>query len=301
MRMLRTGVRAAAASVVAVLLLTVPAIGAVPVLTTKAAEFNPAATDTYIAWNGFAHRHYVVYAKQFGGSRFRVNPTGTDGYVGSIEGTTLIYQQWNPSKGTSDIFSYDLVAKAKTKIGKPVSTGGWDYDPTGSGDWVMYARYYRNADRKIFLYNTNTHELRHLAATSGRRFLLRSSQINGNYAVWEKSETHRGNLAACNVFLYDIAGGTTTKLANPRSKCQYSPAVNPAGTVYFARSGWGCGKNTVLREQKLASSATNIVSLANGHDITSLYAFYKGDTTTDVYYDPYKCGSNADIVMVNEP
>ena len=100
MRMLRTGVRAAAASVVAVLLLTVPAIGAVPVLTTKAAEFNPAATDTYIAWNGFAHRHYVVYAKQFGGSRFRVNPTGTDGYVGSIEGTTLIYQQWNPSKGT---------------------------------------------------------------------------------------------------------------------------------------------------------------------------------------------------------
>ena len=189
MRMLRTGVRA-----VGGLRGRGPAAdragdGRGPAYsTTKAAEFNPAATDTYIAWNGFAHRHYVVYAKQFGGSRFRVNPTGTDGYVGSIEGTTLIYQQWNPSKGTSDIYSYDLVAKAKTKIGKPVSTGGWDYDPTGSGDWVMYARYYRNADRKIFLYDATTDDLRTLASTSGRRFLLRSSQVNGNYAVWEKSE-----------------------------------------------------------------------------------------------------------------
>ena len=218
MRMLRTGVRAVAASVVAVLLLTVPAIGAVPVLTTKAAEFNPAATDTYIAWNGFAHRHYVVYAKQFGGSRFRVNPTGTDGYVGSIEGTTLIYQQWNPSKGTSDIFSYDLVAKAKTKIGKPVSTGGWDYDPTGSGDWVMYSRYYRNADRKIFLYNTNTHELRRLASTSGRRCSCARRRSTATTPSGRRARSIAASSPACNVFLYDIAGGTTTKLANPHAR-----------------------------------------------------------------------------------
>ena len=43
------------------------------------------------------------------------------------------------------------------------------------------------------------------------------------------------------------------------------------------------------------------MSLADGHDVTSLYAVDNGDTTTDVYYDPYKCGGNADIVMVNEP
>ena len=301
MRTFRTGVRAAAASVVAVLLLTVPAMGATGVITTKADEFNPAATDTYIAWNVYTNKHYVVYAKQFGGSRFRVNPTGTEGWVGSIDGTTLIYQQYAPSKGTSDVYAYDLAAKTRNKIGKPVSTGGWEYDPSGSGDWVMYARYYRNADRKIFLYNTNTQELRHLAATSGRRFILRSSQISGNYAVWEKAELHRGNLAGCNVFLYDIAGDTTTKLANPNARCQYSPAVNPAGTVFFGRSGFGCGKNAVLREQPLASSATTIVTLANGHDIASMYAFEKADTTTDVYYDPFKCGGKADIVKVNEP
>ena len=99
MRMLRTGVRAVAASVVAVLLLTVPAIGATGVITTKADEFNPAATDTYIAWNVYTHRHYVVYAKQFGGSRFRVNPSGTEGWVGSIEGTTLDLPAVDPLQG----------------------------------------------------------------------------------------------------------------------------------------------------------------------------------------------------------
>src|SRR6476660_2475772 len=123
MRTLKRAARAVAASVVAVLLLTVPAMGAATgVITTKADEFNPAATDTYIAWNVYTNRHYVVYAKQFGGSRFRVNPAGTEAYVGSIDGTTLIYQQYVPSKGRSDVYSYDLALKTRSKIGKPVST-----------------------------------------------------------------------------------------------------------------------------------------------------------------------------------
>lgn len=301
MRMLRMGVRAVAASVVAVLLLTVPAMGATGVITTKADEFNPAATDTYIAWNVYAHKDYIVYAKQFGGSRFRVNPTGTEGWVGSIDGTTLIYQQYIPSKGKSDIYSYDLASKTRSKIGKPVSTDRWEYDPVGSGDWVMYSRYYRNADRKIFLYNITTHELRPVASTSGRRWLLRSSQVSGNYAIWDKFEYHRGHLAGCNVFLYDIAGAVTTKLDNPNARCQYSPSVNPAGTAFFARSGFRCGQNVVLREQVLASSATTFMTLPDGHDIAGLYAVDNGDTTTDVYYGTYRCGRPANILKVTQP
>ena len=302
MRTLRTGVRTVAAAIVAVLLLTVPAVGATGVLTTKAYEFNPAATDIYISWNGINHRHYVVYAKPFGGSRFRVNPKGTNAWNGSIEGTTLIYQVYVPSKDRSDVYSYDLVTKTRTKIGKPVSTDRWEYDPVGSGDWVMYARYFRNADRKIYLYNTNTHELRTLASTSGRAWSLTPSQVNGNYAVWEKAKYRHSNTLGCDVFLYDIAGGTKTKLANPNDRCQYSPGVNPAGTVFFARSGLGCGKNVVLREQALAGSATTVGTIRAGHDVTSLYAVDHGDTTTDLYYDPVSCTKpRADVVRVNLP
>jgi hypothetical protein len=302
MRTLRTGVRTVAAAIVVVLLLTVPAIGATGVLTTKAYEFNPAATDTYISWNGISNRHYVVYAKPFGGSRFRVNPKGTNAWNGSIDGTTLIYQVYVHSKDRSDVYSHDLVTKTRTKIGKPVSTDRWEYDPVGSGDWVMYARYFRNADRKIYLYNTNTHELRTLASTSGRAWSLTPSQVNGNYAVWEKAKYRHSNTLGCDVFLYDIAGGTKTKLANPNDRCQYSPGVNPAGTVFFARSGLGCGKNVVLREQALAGSATTVGTIRAGHDVTSLYAVDHGDTTTDLYYDPVSCTKpRADVVRVNLP
>ena len=66
-----------AAAVVAVLLLTVPAIGATGVITTKADEFNPAATNTFITWNMYHNEDYIIYGKQFGGSRFRVNPRGS--------------------------------------------------------------------------------------------------------------------------------------------------------------------------------------------------------------------------------
>jgi len=302
MRTLRTGVRTIAAAIVAVLLLTVPAVGATGVLTTKAYEFNPAATDTYISWNGINHRHYVVYAKPFSGSRFRVSPKGTNGWNGSIDGTTLIYQLYVPSKNRSDVYSYDLVTKTRTKIGKPVSTDRWEYEPVGSGDWVMYGRYFRNADRKIYLYNTNTHELRTLASTSGKAWFLVPSQVNGNYAVWEKAKVHRHRNVGCDVFLYDIAGGTKTKLANPNDRCQYSPGVNPAGTVFFARSGFGCGKNVVLRQQPLASSATTVGTIGAGHDVISLYAVDNGDTTTDLYYDPASCTkARADVVKVTLP
>jgi hypothetical protein len=301
MRAFTRVVRTIAPTVVTVLLLTVPARGATGVITTKADEFNPAATDTYIAWNVRSHGNYIVYAKEFGGTRFRVNPKGTQAWVGSIDGTTLIYQQYVPAKGRSDVYSYDLSTKTRSKVGAPVSTDRWEYDPVGSGDWLMYARWYRSEDRKIFLYNTNTHERRTLAETSGRRWELDPTQINGNYAVWVKFEYHRRRFVGCNVFLYDIGGATTTKLKNPNDRCQYAAGVNAAGTVFFARSGMACGNNVVLRKQPLAASAATFVKLADDHDVGSLYAVDKADTTTDVYYGTYKCGANADIVKVNEP
>ena len=250
MRMLRTGVRAVAASVVAVLLLTVPAIGADRrdrrPRPTSSIRLRPTPTS-----RGTCTRTGTTSCTRSSSAArgSASTPRGPRAGSAASRAPRSIYQQWNPSKGTSDIYSYDLVAKTRTKIGKPVSTGGWDYDPTGSGDWVMYARYYRNADRKIFLYNTNTHDLR-------RRGVDVGSPLDPALVADQRQLRRMGEdraparpLAGCNVFLYDIAGETTTKLANPNARCQYSPAVNPAGTVFFARSGLG------LREERRAAGA----------------------------------------------
>ena len=77
--------------------------------------------------------------------------------------------------------------------------------------------------------------------------------------------------------------------------------MNPAGTVYFGRSGSRCGRNALLRRQPLGGAASTLVDFADGHDIYSTYALDNGDTTTDVYYDPWRCGTQADIDKLTDP
>ena len=115
-------------AVVVTLLVAAPAFGSgTGVITTKADEFDPAASGAYLVWTvATKTHHFVVYARPAGGgSKFRVNAAGTEGRVGGIDtdGKTLIYQQYVPDKNRSDIYAYDLATKQRTKIGKPVSTG----------------------------------------------------------------------------------------------------------------------------------------------------------------------------------
>ena len=70
-----------------------------------------------MVWKVTTENGYVVYARPAGGARFRVNPSGTSGCVGGIDtdGTTLIYHQWVSNK-RSDIFTFDLATRTRTKI-----------------------------------------------------------------------------------------------------------------------------------------------------------------------------------------
>jgi hypothetical protein len=302
MRALRRSFRLGAAAIAAALMVAVPAAAGTGVITTKADEYDPAASASYVVWSVAANHRYTVYAKGIGGSRFRVNARGTDARTGGIDtdGTTLIYQQYNQAKHHSDIYAYDLATKQRTKIGKPVSTRRWEYGATGSGGWILFARD-RSGTRTLLLYNTSTHEMRHLAAVTGHGHLLSPGQVAGAYAVWATAVWKSDHYASCNVFLYDITTDATSRVANPHDRCQTAASVNPAGTVYLGRSGMRCGKNAVLRKQPLVGAATTLVNFADGHDIYSTYALDNGDTTTDVYYDPWRCGTQANVVKLTDP
>lgn len=269
------------------------------VIGTSSYEYNGVASSGYLAWTVWTGKKNLVYGKA-SGSRFRVNASKTQGWVGGLDGSTLVYQQYSPGRSVSDIYTYDLATKTRKKIGSPVSTSRWEYDGSISGDWVLFARWFRSEDRKIYLYNTNTAEKRLLAETSGRHRFLNPDQVNGNYVTWEKAATHAGSLTSCDVYLYDITADTTTKIANPRSRCQYAASVNPAGTVYFARSGFGCGRSASLRKLPSGGSVSTLRTFAKGHDVTTTFALDTGGGTTDVYYDPNKCGGDSDIAKLTD-
>lgn len=280
-----------------------PAAGAVieTVLATKADEWNPAASASYLAWTVWTGKEYIVYAKPIGGSRFRVSRERYSGVVGGIDGTTLIYQEWSSRRGSSDIFVFDLDAKTRTKVGDPVSTSLWEYWPSISGDWILFARWFRSGDRKLLLYNTVTEERRVIASTSGERRQLLPGQVSGDYVVYEKyAYDSDGRITSGEVFRYDIPTETTAKVPNPRSRWQYSPSVNPAGTVYYGRSGFACGRNVTIRKYPVGGPAETLASIPRGTDFYSSYAVDNGDGTTDVYFDAARCGGKGNIKKVTD-
>src|SRR6476620_4230300 len=116
-------------AIVVAFLVAGPAFGSgTGVITTKADEFDPAASATYVAWNVYSSsKGYLVYAKPIAGARFRVNAAHTNAWVGGIDtdGSTLIYQQW--TRRRSDIYAYDLATRTRSKIAKPASTDRWEY------------------------------------------------------------------------------------------------------------------------------------------------------------------------------
>jgi hypothetical protein len=274
----------------------------VKVIGTRASEFNPAASQEYLAWNVWTGRTNIVYAKPFGGERFRVSPTGSHGYAGAIDGTTLIYQRYSPEKATSDLFLFDLVTKQQTKLPAPINTTAWEYDPSMSGDLVAYARWFRDGTRRIYLRDDAASSLEVIASSSGRRRGLSVGQVSGGYVAYERyAFDARDRFTSCEVYRYDVATGTTTKIPNAGTRCQFGSSVDPAGTVYFGRSAFTCGVNSELRAYPVGGPVSTLTSLADGRDFATSYAVDNGDGTTDVYFDPTRCGRAGDVYKVTTP
>jgi hypothetical protein len=80
------------------------------VIGTSSYEYNGVASSGYLAWTVWTGKKNLVYGKA-SGSRFRVNASKTQGWVGGLDGSTLVYQQYSPGRSVSDIYTYDLATK----------------------------------------------------------------------------------------------------------------------------------------------------------------------------------------------
>ena len=153
-----------------------------------------------------------------------------------------------------------------------------------SGDWVLYGENRPEGNwSRVNLFNLTTGEQRTLAESTFRAFSVDAGQVAGDYAVYGKGP---------NVFVYRISTGNKTKVPVPKDRWNYTPAVTADGTVYFVRSGEGCGVNVRIYRWSLLSPATSpvrLTTLPSGKDTNGrLYAFNDGTSTT-LYFDRYNC------------
>ncbi len=277
-------------TLVLVAMLAIPALAVAtitPVVTTHADEWGPAAGSGGVTWNRYSKRDSWVNADT-GSGPFRVNPATTWAWNGSIEGSVLTYQQTDRRHWRSDILRYDIVTKSKQAAPSYVNTKWWEYWPSQSGDWVLFARtnvgYGKKREwRQLLLVNTYTGEKRVLTkGPKGADF--EPTQVDGLWAVWDDCSTN-----VCVVYLYDIAGGVKTKIPQGGYH-QHSPAVASDGTMYYVRSGNACGRHVSIIRRAPDGTESTLYSFPDGEHAFDLYV--DDAATQDLYFQDVDCANN---------
>ena len=267
----------------------------------KAGEFQPAPGDGILAWQENTRKRpnrYTVFARPDGGQRFKVNAKKTNGANGSIEGNSLIYQQYKGRK--SNLKFFNLTTKKRREPSKGVNTKHWEYWPSISDDHLLFGRLKRNGGRRIQLFNLEERKSSLLHRTISKKAFLAPGQVNGDYAVWYKCSPKK----QCDVFRYHIPSDTREKIANSGA-VQRSPSVSPEGTVYLVRSGKGCGNEAELVRQppELEAPPTVLWQLPSGADVSRTHAHVTSDGGRDLYYEHNTCRDPvaSDIYKIEEP
>ena len=98
----------------------------------RVGEFQPVRGSGWLAWQQNTRkrpRHYDVIARSVDtGSQTRVNPPGTNGANGDIEGDRLVYQQFE--RGRSGLRFFDLSTGERSKPPSGINTEHWEYWPS---------------------------------------------------------------------------------------------------------------------------------------------------------------------------
>jgi hypothetical protein len=273
-----------------------------PLQATRANEFRPAASERYLAWTVERRDAWIAYAKAFDGDRVRVSAPGWEGAIGGISGHKVVYQQFL-SIEASDIFLYDLRRGTRKKVGAPVSTNAFEYDPTISRRRIAFGRWHLSGKEELFVYNRRTGTTKRLAVARGYSRELLIGQLNGRYLAWEVDFYDEFDLLeACHVYLHDFVDGTTSKIPNPGRQCQYGPSVDVGGRVYYGRSSPACGVDAAVWSYPIGGPAELLFEYPVGTDFGTSYAVDHSDGSVSLYLDPADCSDNfGDIARLSIP
>jgi hypothetical protein len=289
----------------AVALLAVPAAYALlaqhGVKTTRVYEQLPAAatdgTTEYFAWtknSGAKPKHFDAFLTRTGDPRVKLNTKG-EAFVGGIDPPVVAFQQ--VVNGNSNLRLYNADTQTRTSPPAGVNTFDWEWEPSISGDWLLFGRQ-TSSTQLVILHSLTTPT--EVVLDQGRRF-RHAGQVNGDFAVWT-----RCTRTTCNVVRRQISTVADAVLPKPSTKYQYGAAVTSTGIAYVARSGAKCGANVkIVRYFGVTDppGGTVVADLGtNGRDLWSAYARDNDDGSVDVFYDRYLCNKNtSDVYRVNDP
>jgi len=270
----------------------------VEVLSEPGLQFSPHANGSYLAWtsnSGLRPDHFDAFAQRLSGSgRIRLNPAGTQGFLGSVvQGTSrLLYQQ--AGDGGSDLYFFDLGDRHRTKA-PGVNTPGWEWDGMASRGYILFSRQRKAARGWVtdaLLERRADGAVRTLGTWPAKGVTHANGSVGQRYATYTVCKD-RG----CWAYLYDIRHRTTTKIPSRNGRPQYAPVVDEANRrVYVARSGDTCGVNVRivrLRLGGLSAAPELVVDLPRGIDVGWAMSLGPNRATglKDLFFERVRCGT----------
>lgn len=272
----------------------------VAVRATTAQERGPSADPDHFSWSQyprFGSAFVSLFLQETGGPRVRVNRLRTHGWGGGFAGDSFVYQE--VSGRQSNLQLYDVVTGLRSAPPPGVNTLAWEWAPTMTAAHLLFGRVLINQGiDRVLLRDLGTGSTLMLDQIRFRNGFVWLGQVSGNYAAWQRcvNRTRR-----CNVLVRDITAGTTTMIPNP-GRQQYSPSVTSDGTVYFIRSGRGCGNTVQVVRRPLGGPSKVIAAVGAGRDVQTTFALQRADGTTTVYFDRVRCATGAwNVFAVVDP
>jgi hypothetical protein len=202
--------------------------------------------------------------------------------MGGLDGTTLVYQLIRGKR--SNLAFYDVATRRALHTPAALTTKAWEWSPTISGHEILFGRgnpENHRADRQVLLFDLTTGRTTMLATTRGGAYSVVPGQVNGDYAVYWQC------FKLCSVLRYRISTGERVRVPSI-GRQQYAPSVTRAGTVYFARSGFGCGSGVRLFRFR-NGAVTRVASFRAGIDVGRTFAWTGRGGPTTVYFDRTRC------------
>ena len=273
------------------------------VIGTDGNETTGSANGTWIMWSsnsGHPKRYDALARPSAGGTRVKLNETGTAGYAGGFDpGTnTVIYQQVD--HGSSNLYFFDLDTKQRSLV-PGVNSSRWEWAPLVSAQYVMYQRDLR-VDGVWWT------ELRIRDRTTGFERLIRkvrsakvftfTGSIGDSHASWNVCASK------CKAFVGEIvpdATGFTVaafEIHPDPLKHQSMPVVDEAnGAIYYVRGGTTCGANVNIFRTPLTPPygqlGAKVVDLAPNVDVAYRLSLAPNLASGmyDLYFARWKCGS----------
>ena len=262
-------------------------------------EVGVAVSADYFAWSSNSETspdQWNTYVRPVGGGEAtKLNPNGTQSDNFGIDGSTVVYEVFNGSN--DDLKMYD--AATQTQSGLPqIDTQLHEYQPTLSGDWLLFTRSKPDQWQKVILFNLSTGEQRTLAQAPLPSTILRAGQVNGDWVTFEHCHDRwasGGTYSNCNVFRYQISTGDLVTIPNPGLQ-QFEGGVSQDGTVYLTSTGGAdmaeCGADAQIIRYPVGGPGVVIATFDAGFEPELKRATDESDGSTTLYFVRTDCSSS---------